>query len=130
MRLLAGVRKAISLPDLVAARYGSELTRLLMAVAILLGVMAYLGSQIKAMAIVAALRKGAIDRRRNEQAGQQDKSGGALNNGAVPSEYQAAHHNGNAGPDSPGCVTAMGLRPGSGPSRVPPQGHSRDVIAA
>jgi SSS family transporter len=55
MRLLAGVRKAISLPDLVAARYGSELTRLLMAVAILLGVMAYLGSQIKAMAIALQL---------------------------------------------------------------------------
>jgi SSS family transporter len=52
IRLFAEVKESISLPDLVAARYQSELSRLLTAVAIILGVMAYLGTQIKAMALV------------------------------------------------------------------------------
>ena len=50
--LFAAMRKSVSLPDVVATRYKSELSRFLMAVAILLGVMAYLGSQIKAMSHV------------------------------------------------------------------------------
>ena len=52
MRLFAEIRESVSLPDLVAARYGSETSRFLTAIAIILGVMAYLGTQIKAMAIV------------------------------------------------------------------------------
>ena len=52
LRLFAEIKEAVSLPDLVASRYGSETSRLLTAIAIILGVMAYLGSQIKAMAIV------------------------------------------------------------------------------
>jgi len=50
--LFAAMRNSVSLPDVVATRYQSELSRFLMALAILLGVMAYLGSQIKAMAHV------------------------------------------------------------------------------
>jgi len=50
--LFAAMRESVSLPDVVATRYKSELSRFLMALAILLGVMAYLGSQIKAMAHV------------------------------------------------------------------------------
>ncbi len=52
LRLFAELREPISLPDAVAARYGSRTTSLLMAVAILLGVMGYLATQIGAMAIV------------------------------------------------------------------------------
>ena len=52
LRMVAELRDTISLPDAVAARYGSELTRLLTAVAILLGVLGYLGTQILAMATV------------------------------------------------------------------------------
>ena len=52
LRLLAGVRDAVSLPDAVAARYGSETSRALTALAILLGVMGYLATQILAMATV------------------------------------------------------------------------------
>ncbi len=52
LRMIAELRDTISLPDAVAARYGSELTRLLTAVAILLGVLGYLGTQILAMATV------------------------------------------------------------------------------
>ncbi len=52
LRMLAELRDTISLPDAVAARYGSESTRLLSAVAILLGVMGYLATQILAMALV------------------------------------------------------------------------------
>jgi SSS family transporter len=52
LRLFAEVRDTISLPDAVAARYGSETSRLLTALAILLGVMGYLATQILAMATV------------------------------------------------------------------------------
>jgi Na+/proline symporter len=52
LRLVAEVRDSLSLPDAVAARYGSETTRALTALAILLGVMGYLATQILAMATV------------------------------------------------------------------------------
>jgi len=52
LRLLAEVRDTVSLPDAVAARYGSETSRLLTALAILLGVLGYLATQILAMATV------------------------------------------------------------------------------
>ncbi len=52
LRLFAEARDTISLPDAVGARYGSETTRLLTAIAILLGVMGYLATQILAMATV------------------------------------------------------------------------------
>lgn len=52
LRLFAEARNSVSLPDVVAARYGSELSRFLTALAILLGVMGYLAAQIKAMATV------------------------------------------------------------------------------
>ena len=52
LRILAEVRESISLPDAVQARYGSRLAGFLTAVAILLGVLGYLGTQILAMATV------------------------------------------------------------------------------
>ncbi len=52
IRLLAELKESVSLPDVVAARYKSRLTRLLTSLAILLGVMGYLGTQILAMATV------------------------------------------------------------------------------
>ncbi len=52
LRLFAELREPISLPDAVTARYGSPTTSLLTAVAILLGVMGYLATQILAMATV------------------------------------------------------------------------------
>ncbi|MEZ6081406.1 MAG: hypothetical protein R3C56_38775 [Pirellulaceae bacterium] len=52
IRLFAEVYQPISLPDIVAIRYNSQTTRLLISIAILCGVMSYLGSQIKAMATV------------------------------------------------------------------------------
>jgi Na+/proline symporter len=52
LRLFAGYFDTVSLPDAVAARYGSETSRLLTAVAILLGVLGYLATQILAMAAV------------------------------------------------------------------------------
>ena len=52
LRMVAELRDTISLPDAVAARYRSELARLLTAIAILLGVVGYLGTQILAMATV------------------------------------------------------------------------------
>jgi SSS family transporter len=52
IRMFAGVRDALSLPDVVAARYSSEWARGLTAVTILLGVMGYLATQILAMALV------------------------------------------------------------------------------
>ncbi|MEE9219485.1 MAG: hypothetical protein V3U98_10515 [Acidobacteriota bacterium] len=52
LRLFAGLFDTVSLPDAVAARYGSDSTRFLTAFAILLGVMAYLATQILAMATV------------------------------------------------------------------------------
>jgi Na+/proline symporter len=52
LRLIAELRDTLSLPDAVAARYGSETTRLLTALAIALGVLGYLATQILAMATV------------------------------------------------------------------------------
>jgi SSS family transporter len=52
LRVFAGFFDTISLPDAVAARYSSETSRLLTSVALLLGVMGYLATQILAMAIV------------------------------------------------------------------------------
>ena len=52
IRLLAEIRDPVSLPDAVAARYNSEGLRLWTAIAILLGVFGYLGTQILAMATV------------------------------------------------------------------------------
>lgn len=52
VRLLAELRQCISLPDVAGARYGSSSARLLVAVAILAGVVPYLATQIKAMALV------------------------------------------------------------------------------
>lgn len=52
LRMLAEIREVISLPDAVAARYNNRLTSLLTAIAILLGVMGYLATQILAMATV------------------------------------------------------------------------------
>ncbi len=52
LRLFAELRESITLPDVVAARYNSETSRFATAVAILLGVMGYLATQILAMATV------------------------------------------------------------------------------
>ncbi len=52
LRLFAELRDSVSLPDAVAARYGSETSRLLTAIAIVLGVLGYLATQILAMATV------------------------------------------------------------------------------
>ena len=52
IRLFAELREPISLPDAISARYRSRMSRLLAALAILLGVMGYLATQILAMATV------------------------------------------------------------------------------
>jgi SSS family transporter len=52
IRMMAELRDAITLPDIVAARYRSEAVRFLMAITIVLGVMGYLATQILAMAVV------------------------------------------------------------------------------
>lgn len=52
LRLFAGVLDTVSLPDIIAARYNSEATRGLSALAILLGVLGYLATQMLAMATV------------------------------------------------------------------------------
>jgi len=52
IRLLAEVRGSISLPDVMAARYGSNSVRAWSAVVVILGVLGYLATQILAMAIV------------------------------------------------------------------------------
>jgi len=52
IRMMASLRNCISLPDIAAARYGSESVRFLLAVTIVLGVMGYLATQILAMALV------------------------------------------------------------------------------
>ena len=52
MRLLAEAREILTLPDAVEARYGGSWPRFLMAVAILLGVMGYLGTQVMAVGLV------------------------------------------------------------------------------
>ncbi len=61
IRMIAGVRDALSLPDVIAARYNSEWARGLMAVTILLGVMGYLATQILAMALVLQSLLGATE---------------------------------------------------------------------
>lgn len=52
IRLFAELRDSISLPDVVIARYGSKSTGIFVAVAIILGVLGYLATQILAMAMV------------------------------------------------------------------------------
>ena len=52
LRIFSEVYQTVSLPDTVALRYQSELTRFLTAVAIILGVVGYLAAQIMAMAVV------------------------------------------------------------------------------
>ena len=52
IRLFAELRDSISLPDVVAARYGSSSVAFFTAIAILLGVVGYLSAQILAMATV------------------------------------------------------------------------------
>ena len=52
IRMIAEVRNAMSLPDIVYARYGSDTARLLTAGTILLGVLGYLATQILAMGVV------------------------------------------------------------------------------
>lgn len=52
IRLFAEARDCMSLPDVVAARYGSDSVRGGVAVVILLGVVGYLATQVLAMAIV------------------------------------------------------------------------------
>lgn len=52
VRLISELRSCVSLPDVAAARYGSQSVRLLVAIAILAGVVPYLATQIKAMALV------------------------------------------------------------------------------
>lgn len=52
IRMIAEVRDTLSLPDIVAARYNSELARLLTGVTILFGVLGYMATQILAMALV------------------------------------------------------------------------------
>ena len=52
LRLLAESRDVLTLPDAVAARYGGRWPRFAMAIAILLGVLGYLGTQVMAIGIV------------------------------------------------------------------------------
>ena len=52
IRMVAELRGCMSIPDVIAARYGSELARLLVAVTIVLGVLGYLATQILAMSVV------------------------------------------------------------------------------
>ena len=52
LRMLGELRDCISLPDVVYARYGKDSVRIWISIAILLGVMGYLATQILAMAVV------------------------------------------------------------------------------
>ncbi len=52
IRMVAEIRDTLSLPDVLAARYGSETIRLLTGITIVLGVLGYLATQILAMALV------------------------------------------------------------------------------
>jgi Na+/proline symporter len=52
LRLLSELGDCISLPDVIALRYGSESTRLLISIAIIFGVLGYLATQIMAMSVV------------------------------------------------------------------------------
>lgn len=54
MRLLADVRPVGSLPDIVYYRYNSNMARALMSLCLLLGVVAYLGTQVLSGGIVVA----------------------------------------------------------------------------
>ena len=52
LRLMAETREILTLPDAVEARYGGRWPRAAMAVAILLGVLGYLGTQVMAIGVV------------------------------------------------------------------------------
>jgi len=52
LRLFAEYGSALSLPDVVETRYNNKTTRLLIAVAIIMGVFGYLATQILAMSVV------------------------------------------------------------------------------
>ncbi|MBI1356340.1 MAG: sodium/proline symporter [Acidobacteria bacterium] len=52
LRLLSEAREVLTLADAVAARYGEGVPRLLMGLAVLLGVLGYLGTQIMALGFV------------------------------------------------------------------------------
>ena len=52
LRLVAEAREILTLPDAVAARYGGRAPRFMMALAIFLGVLGYLGTQILAIGMV------------------------------------------------------------------------------
>ena len=52
LRLMAESREILTLPDAVAARYGGRWPRFAMALAILLGVLGYLGTQVMAIGLV------------------------------------------------------------------------------
>lgn len=52
LRLLAELRDCVSLPDIVAVRYGSQAVRGWVAVAIFLGVIGYLATQVLAMGVL------------------------------------------------------------------------------
>lgn len=52
IRMIAEVRDTLSLPDVIAARYDSEVARFLIAITIILGVFGYLAAQTLAMAMV------------------------------------------------------------------------------
>ena len=52
LRMLAELKDSVSLPDVAEARYGSRAVRFFVALSILFGVIAYLATQIKAMAFV------------------------------------------------------------------------------
>ena len=52
IRLFAELRNAVSLPDVVVARYKSKSVGISVSVAIILGVLGYLAAQVKAMAVV------------------------------------------------------------------------------
>ena len=52
LRMLAELGDCISLPDVVALRYRNNSTRILISVAIILGVLGYLATQIIAMSVV------------------------------------------------------------------------------
>ncbi|MGV6800326.1 MAG: sodium:solute symporter family transporter [bacterium] len=52
VRMISELRDTLSLPDILADRFGSSTVRLLTAITILLGVLGYLATQILAMALV------------------------------------------------------------------------------
>lgn len=54
LRLMAEVREILTLPDAIEARYGGRWPRAAMALALLLGVVGYMGTQVLALGMVAA----------------------------------------------------------------------------